>query len=129
MVHGFGSSGQDLSSVHERYANLLTALRQFTPEKRKELALALPEALPSDERFASLMKNEINAAEEEQNSAHGAERTYRRSAGKMQSSGHRGDPRHFFNLSGHSPETSRHAVFMDERCAARYSRWQFIPVA
>lgn len=52
--------------------SVLEALRKFTPEKRKELALAWPEALPSHERFANLIKNETNAAEEKKNSAHGA---------------------------------------------------------
>ena len=52
--------------------SVLAALRQFTPENRKELALEWPEASPSHERFANLMKNETNAAEEEKSSAHGA---------------------------------------------------------
>ncbi len=52
--------------------SVLAALRQFTPENRKELALAWPEASPSHECFANLMKNETNAAEEEKRSAHGA---------------------------------------------------------
>ena len=59
-------TGNDLRSV-------LAALRQFTPEKRKELGLAWPETLPSPERFANLVKNEKNAADEEQKSAHGAD--------------------------------------------------------
>jgi len=50
--------------------NVLVALRQFTPEKRRELGLAWPEAMPSSERFANLVRNEKNAIEEEQNSAH-----------------------------------------------------------
>ncbi len=58
-------SANDMRSV-------LAALRQFTPEKRKELVLAWPEAFPSNERFANLVKNETNAAEEERNSVHEA---------------------------------------------------------
>lgn len=53
--------------------SVLVALRQFTPEKRKELALAWPESFPSPERFADLVRNETSATEEEQNSAHGAD--------------------------------------------------------
>ena len=53
--------------------SVLAALRQFTPEKRKELDLAWPEALPSPERFANLVKSEASATEEEQNSACGAD--------------------------------------------------------
>jgi len=53
--------------------SLLVALRQFTPEKRRELGLAWPEALPSSERFANLVKNEESATEEERNSANGAD--------------------------------------------------------
>lgn len=53
--------------------SVLSALRQFTPEKRKELALVWPEALPSPERFTNLVGDEISATEEEQNSAHGAD--------------------------------------------------------
>lgn len=53
--------------------SILTALRQFTPDKRRELALAWPEALPSYERFANFVKNETIAAEEEQNAARGAD--------------------------------------------------------
>ncbi len=53
--------------------SILTALRQFTPEKRRELGLGWPDALPSSERFANLVRNEANAAEEEQNSANGAD--------------------------------------------------------
>lgn len=53
--------------------NVLVALRLFTPEKRRELGLAWPEAMPSLERFANLVKNEKNAIEEEQKSAHEAD--------------------------------------------------------
>jgi len=59
-------STNDLRSV-------LVALRQFTPEKRRELGLACPEALPSPERFANLVSNETGATEEEQSSARGAD--------------------------------------------------------
>ncbi len=52
---------------------ILVALRQFTPEKREELGLAWPEALPSNERFAQLVKSEASAIEEEQNSKNGAD--------------------------------------------------------
>ncbi|MBI1745767.1 MAG: AAA family ATPase [Acidobacteria bacterium] len=59
-------STEDLRSV-------LSALRQFTPEKRQELGLAWPETLPYPERFANLVRNETSAAEEEQSSARGAD--------------------------------------------------------
>jgi len=59
-------SANDLQSV-------LEALRQFTPEKRRELGLALPETLLSAERFANLVRNEASAIEEEQNAARGAD--------------------------------------------------------
>lgn len=49
--------------------SLLTALRQFTPEKRRELGLTWPEAIPSAERFANLVRNEVSAIEEEQRAA------------------------------------------------------------
>lgn len=62
-------STNDLSSI-------LVALRQFTPEKRRELGLAWPEAFPSPERFANLVRNETSAAEEEQDSAHGADERF-----------------------------------------------------
>ncbi len=51
----------------------LTALRQFAPNKRRELGLAWPEALPSLECFANLVRNETSATEEEQNSTRGAD--------------------------------------------------------
>ncbi len=50
----------------------LVALRRFTPERRWELGLAWPEALPSSERFADLVRSEASAIEEE-NSASGAD--------------------------------------------------------
>lgn len=53
--------------------SVLKALRQFTPEKRRELALAWPKNLPSPERFANLVKEEKNAIEEERNSANGTD--------------------------------------------------------
>lgn len=62
-------STNDLQSV-------LVALRQFTPEKRRELGLTWPEALPLPERFANLVRNEKSATEEEQNSAHGADERF-----------------------------------------------------
>jgi len=49
--------------------NVIAALRQFTPEKRRELGLAWPETLPSSERFADLVRNEAGAIEEEENAA------------------------------------------------------------
>lgn len=55
---------------------VLVALRQFTPEKRRELGLTWPEAMPSSERFANLVKNEASATEEEENSAHGADERF-----------------------------------------------------
>lgn len=60
------TSANDLRSV-------LSALRQFTPEKRRELDLAWPEALPSPDRFANLVSNETSATDEEQISARGAD--------------------------------------------------------
>lgn len=53
--------------------SILAALRQFTPEKRGELGLAWPEALPSPERFADLIKSEACAIEDEKNSENGAD--------------------------------------------------------
>ena len=55
------------------FQKVLEALRQLTPEKRRELGLAWPEAMPSSERFTNLVRNEKNAAEEEQKSALGAD--------------------------------------------------------
>ena len=56
--------------------NLLAALRQFTQQKRRELSLRWPKALPSSERFADLVNNEESATEEEQNSAPGADERF-----------------------------------------------------
>lgn len=53
--------------------SVLVALRQFTPQKRRDLGLAWPEALPSSERFANLVKNEASATEEEHSAARGAD--------------------------------------------------------
>jgi hypothetical protein len=53
--------------------SMLVALRQFTTEKRKELGLAWPETLPSNERFAELVRRAASATEEEQNSKAGAD--------------------------------------------------------
>lgn len=52
---------------------LLTVLRQFTPEKRQELSMSLPDALPLPARFAELVGNEAQAVIDEQNAAHGAD--------------------------------------------------------
>ena len=46
--------------------NVLESLRQFTPEKRKDLGLAWPKDLPSIEEFNNLVKKESSAIEEEQ---------------------------------------------------------------
>lgn len=59
-------SANDLRSV-------LSALRQFTPEKRRELGLSRPEPLLSSERFANIVRKEASAIEEEQSAAHGAD--------------------------------------------------------
>ena len=48
--------------------NILEALRHFTPEKRRELSLAWPEALLTLEDFAQLLKNETSANQEVQSS-------------------------------------------------------------
>lgn len=53
--------------------SVLAALRQFTPEKRRELGLAWPETLPFPERFANLVRNEASAIEEEESAARGAD--------------------------------------------------------
>ena len=52
---------------------VLENLRYFTPEKRKELSLAWPKAIPAPERFASLIQDEKKATEEENISASGAD--------------------------------------------------------
>lgn len=62
-------STNDLRSV-------LAALRQFTPEKRRELGLAWAEVVPSSERFANLVRNEASAIEEEQSAARGADERF-----------------------------------------------------
>jgi DNA-directed RNA polymerase subunit RPC12/RpoP len=49
------------------------ALRQFTPEKRLELGLAWPEALPLTEHFVNLVRKEAKVAEQEGVLANGAE--------------------------------------------------------
>jgi len=53
--------------------SVLTALRQFTPEKRRQLGFAWPETLPSSERFADLVRNEASATEEEKSAARGSD--------------------------------------------------------
>ncbi len=53
--------------------SVLTDLRQFTSEKRRELGLAWPETVPSSENFANLVQNEKNATDEEQVAARGAD--------------------------------------------------------
>lgn len=52
---------------------VIAALRQFTPEKRRELGLAWPEVTPTSERFANLVKRDAEATEEEQKSVSGAD--------------------------------------------------------
>ncbi len=59
-------SASDLRTV-------LAALRHFTPEKRRELDLRRPEALSLPEHFASLVRDEASANEEEQRAALGAD--------------------------------------------------------
>lgn len=56
--------------------SVLAALRQLTPETRRALGLAWPEQLPSTESFCNLVRNEASAAEEERNTAHGADERY-----------------------------------------------------
>lgn len=53
---------------------VLAELRYFTPEKRRELELAWPEALPSSEHFANLIEDEESASEEERDTANRADR-------------------------------------------------------
>ncbi len=62
-------STNDLRSV-------LVALRQFTPEKRRELSLAWPEELSSPEHFADLVRSEASAIEEEQSAAGGIDERF-----------------------------------------------------
>ncbi|MBX3234902.1 MAG: AAA family ATPase [Nitrospiraceae bacterium] len=52
---------------------ILEALRRFPTEKREELALALPEALPSTERFTDLVRSEAQAIVDERLSETGAD--------------------------------------------------------
>jgi very-short-patch-repair endonuclease len=47
--------------------NILDGLRHFSPEKRRELSLERPKALPSTARLANLAENEKNATAEESN--------------------------------------------------------------
>ncbi len=56
--------------------SVLAALRQFPPEKRRELGLAWPKELASPERFANIVKKEKNATEEEQSAAPGADERF-----------------------------------------------------
>lgn len=53
--------------------SVLVVLRQFAPEKRRELGLAWPETLSSSERFADLVRSEASAIEEEEIAARGAD--------------------------------------------------------
>jgi len=50
--------------------NVLGILRRLTPEKRREVALKCPDALPTPEQFDDLINNESKATEEEQSLAH-----------------------------------------------------------
>jgi hypothetical protein len=50
---------------------MLGALRYFTPQKRSELSLELPESVPSAEDFVSLVQSETSAIEQEQLAAGG----------------------------------------------------------
>lgn len=47
--------------------NILSYLRRFTPEKRKELDLVWPDITPSLEDFPTLVKNEASASKNEEN--------------------------------------------------------------
>ena len=51
---------------------ILKGLRHFTPQKRQELALELPDEFPSSTRWKNLIKNEVNAEQEEQSVVNGA---------------------------------------------------------
>ncbi|HPS01829.1 MAG TPA: AAA domain-containing protein [Candidatus Sumerlaeota bacterium] len=53
--------------------SVLMALRQFTPERRRELGLAWPEALPPTEHFVNLVRKEAKVTEQENILAKGAE--------------------------------------------------------
>jgi very-short-patch-repair endonuclease len=52
---------------------MLPNIRHFTPEKRGELNLELPDDLPTPQHFVDLVRNEARAIEEEQSSAIGAD--------------------------------------------------------
>jgi very-short-patch-repair endonuclease len=56
--------------------SVLEALRQFTPEKRRELGTEWPDTLPFPECFANLVGNETSAIEEEQNASRGADEQF-----------------------------------------------------
>ena len=53
--------------------NILDGLRHFSPEKRRELSLERPKALPPRARLANLAENEKNATAEESNLANTAD--------------------------------------------------------
>ncbi|MDF0677547.1 MAG: AAA domain-containing protein [Nitrospira sp.] len=59
-------------SANDLYT-VLVSLRRFTVERRRDLELAWPEALPSSERFAELVRSESSAIAEERNSENGAD--------------------------------------------------------
>ena len=48
-------------ATESQLRSLLTELRSFGPEKRRELSLVRPNDLPSVERFANLVKSEQKA--------------------------------------------------------------------
>jgi len=52
---------------------ILAALRHFTADKRRELTLEWPEALPTPEQLAFLVEKEARATKEESGSANGAD--------------------------------------------------------
>lgn len=52
---------------------ILKELRQFTPEKRQELELELPSALPSSTQWEELIENEVNATKEVNSAKNGAD--------------------------------------------------------
>ncbi|SOH04162.1 Transcription elongation factor GreA/GreB domain protein (fragment) [Candidatus Kuenenia stuttgartiensis] len=53
--------------------DFLEDIRYFAPEKRQELSLEWPNALPSTEQLANLAENEVKATEDESNSVIGAD--------------------------------------------------------
>jgi very-short-patch-repair endonuclease/DNA replication protein DnaC len=61
---------------NQNLATMLPNLRYFTPEKRRELDLELPESVPTPQHFTDLVRNEVTAIEEEQSSAVGADKHY-----------------------------------------------------